>query len=45
MVPSSDQTYANPTNKPVQLQVRAQLKKANENYGNLSNIVLTTINP
>lgn len=42
---SGDMTYANTTAKPVQLQVRVQLQKNNEDYGGLSDIVLTTVNP
>lgn len=42
---SADLTYTNTTGKPVQLQVIAQLRKGNENYGQPSDIVLVTVNP
>jgi hypothetical protein len=42
---SGDMTYPNTTEKPVQLQVRVQLRKSNANYGQPSDIVLTTVNP
>ena len=43
---SMDVTYpASTPSAPRQLQVRIQLKKANENYGQMSDIVLVTVNP
>lgn len=42
---SADLTYPNATGKPVQLQVRVQLRKGNANYGQPSDIVMTTVNP
>lgn len=40
-----DIVYPNATGKPIQLQVRAQLRKNNANYGQPSDTVWTTINP
>jgi len=42
---SADITYTNTTGKPVQLQVIAQGRKGNANYGQPSAIILTTVNP
>lgn len=42
---SSDITVPNTTGKPVQMQVRVQLRKGNANYGQPSAIILTTVNP
>ena len=42
---SGDVTYSDGTDKPVQLQVRVQLRKNNANYGQPSDIVQTTVNP
>jgi hypothetical protein len=42
---SGDITYPNTTGKPVQLQVRVQLRKDNKDYGQLSAIIQTTVNP
>ncbi|MBK8467461.1 MAG: hypothetical protein IPL32_16720 [Chloracidobacterium sp.] len=42
---SGDITVPNTTGKPIQLQVRIQLRKGNANYGQPSAIILTTVNP
>jgi len=42
---SGDVTWPDGTDKPVQLQVYVQLRKNNANYGQPSDIVLTTVNP
>jgi len=42
---SGDITVPNATGKPVQMQVRIQLRKSNANYGQPSAIILTTVNP
>ena len=43
---STDVTVAPQTpGKPQQLQVRVQLQRKNENYGQLSDTVFVTVNP
>lgn len=42
---SADVHYNISDGQPVQLQVRVQLRKSNANYGQPSDIVMTTVNP